>query len=65
MASFYPNWAPKSPISKYRHIRIRASMYEFGGDTVQSMESVMQKDNEIQKMPVDSMGHGPNKSYRE
>lgn len=32
--------SPKSPISRYSHIRVRASTYEFGGDTIQCIALV-------------------------
>jgi hypothetical protein len=37
MTSFNLNYFFKGPISKYNHIGVRALMYEFGGDIIQSM----------------------------
>ena len=34
MTSFNLNYLPEGPISKYSHMGVRTSVYEFGGDTI-------------------------------
>ena len=34
MTSFNLNYLPEGPISKYSHMGVKASVYEFGGDTI-------------------------------
>ena len=45
MTSFNLNYLPKGPISKYSLIGVKASTYQFGRDTIQSIIGILENWN--------------------